>query len=143
MTSNLNKKILVVEDDTDMRNLLVDKLLLKHYEIIQAEDGEQAVAKILAHRPDLILLDLILPKRDGFAVLEWIRRNNNLALALIPVIILSNLNRPKDLQTAEDLKVDNYFVKAQTEIETVCQRVEEILANPATAPSGWQPAGAN
>jgi len=128
-TSNLDKKVLVVEDDMDMRNMLVDKLMLKHYDIIQAEDGEQAVAKTLKHRPHLILLDLMLPKMDGFTVLDNLRKNSDMSIALIPVIILSNLGRPKDLQTAQELNVSNYFIKAQTEIETVCKRVEEILAS--------------
>lgn len=128
----IEKKILIVEDDKDMRDIIAQKLFLKKFQIIQAEDGEQAIAKAIEHKPHLILLDLMLPKMDGFTVLENLRKHPDMSIARVPVIILSNLQAPKDFTAAENLKVINYFVKAQTEIETVCRRVEEILANIAS-----------
>lgn len=118
---------MIVEDDTDMRNLLIDNLLRKHYEIIQAEDGEQAINKAVSHKPHLILLDLMLPKMGGFEVLDFIRKNDDMSIALIPVVILSNLSREKDFNEAQKLKVEKFFVKANTEIEAVLKHVEEVL----------------
>ncbi len=67
------KKILVVEDDVDLRKALVSRLGSSNYEVFQAADGEEAITIILDQKPDLVLLDLLLPKLDGFQVLEKIR----------------------------------------------------------------------
>src|SRR5579863_6001237 len=86
------KKILVVEDDKALRDILVDKLsAFFNYNILQAADGEEAVAIIFSQKPDLVLLDLLLPKMDGFAILEKIRKDADAGISSIKVIVLSNL----------------------------------------------------
>jgi DNA-binding response OmpR family regulator len=82
-----NKKVLIVEDDDDVR--LGYHVLLKanHYDTILAQDGVSAMSEALKHRPDVIILDLGLPAGDGFTILEWFRMNPN--LSVIPVIVVS------------------------------------------------------
>src|SRR2546426_970444 len=121
--------ILVVEDDTELRQALVNKLLTLHHEIIQAEDGEQAVAKFLHNRPNLMVLDLMLPKMGGFEVLEKLKEQMDLTKT--PVVIYSNLSKPESIERAKSLNVEDFFVKAQTQIEDVCKRVQTILEGQA------------
>ena len=124
------EKILLVEDDEDMRNTLVSKLLTHHYEIIQAEDGEQAVTKFYHHRPNLIILDLLLPKLDGFGVMEKLRSKEN-EIPMVPIIILSNFSDQGRIERAQQMNVSDYMVKATTQLDWVCQRVEQLLQKPA------------
>jgi len=118
-------KILVVEDDIDLRNVLVDKLNLLHHEITQAEDGEQAVAKFLSHKPDLVILDLLLPKLNGFGVLDSLHKQADLSNT--PIIIYSNFNKPEFVKKAKDFNINNYYLKAQTRIEDLCAKVQQVL----------------
>jgi len=85
------KKILIIEDDQFLRELIGQKLVSKGYGIVEAEDGGKAIKKVKKEKPDLILLDLILPDIDGFEVLSKIKTDP--ALAEIPIIILSILGR--------------------------------------------------
>jgi len=124
---NNPKKILVVEDDTDLRNILVDGLSHFNYQIMQAEDGEKAVALLLDSPPDLVLLDLLLPKLDGFKVLQRIRQFPDKAVSETKVIVLSNLWSDKDILRAQALKVDEYYVKANTNMEDVFNKVKAVL----------------
>lgn len=130
---NSEKKVLVVEDDIDLRNILVDGLSLSNYKIMQAGDGEQAVELIVDSLPDLILLDLLLPKLDGFKVLERLRQYPDKNVAQIKVVVLSNLWSDKDILRAQALKVDEYFVKASTNLEDVFSKVKIILSNTRNA----------
>ncbi|MDR3642141.1 MAG: response regulator [Candidatus Doudnabacteria bacterium] len=127
MSQNRNK-ILIVEDDDNLRKVLVDGLSGTGSELLEAGDGEQAVAVIVDQRPDLILLDLLLPKLDGFAVLERLRRYPEAKLAATRVVVLSNLWSNKDILRARALKVDEYFVKANTNIEDVFVKIKLILS---------------
>jgi len=128
MASEKNK-ILVVEDDDDMRNILVDRLkTLARYEILQAADGQQAVDIAIEQKPNLILLDLLLPKMDGFGVLEKVRHSTDADVAQAKVIVLSNLWSNKDILRAQDLKIEEYYVKANTNLEDVLTKVSQIMA---------------
>ena len=117
--------ILIVEDDNEMRIELANKLMKMHHEIVQAEDGEQAVAKFLHHKPDLIILDLMMPNMDGFGVLQSLRQQ--LDLTKTPIVIYTNLAKPDSIQKAKDLKVNDFYVKSQMQIEELCQRVQDLL----------------
>lgn len=120
-------KILIVEDDTDMRDLLVQKLITR-YEIVQAEDGEQGLLKFQSQRPDLVILDLMLPKISGFELLQTIQQNSDLTKT--PVVIYSNLNKPEAVQQArDDYNIQEYYAKAQTQVDELCARVEQLLEN--------------
>ncbi len=122
--------ILVVEDDAEMRMALVNKLMQLHHEVIQAEDGEQAVSKFLNQHPNLMVLDLLLPKLGGFEVLESLKRQMDLTKT--PVIIYSNLNKPDSFEKAKNLNINDYYVKSQTQIEELCERIQSILQSQAS-----------
>jgi two-component system, OmpR family, alkaline phosphatase synthesis response regulator PhoP len=130
---NKPKKILVVEDDADLRNILIDGLKPLNYQIVPAEDGEQAMELLLDQKPDLVLLDLLLPKLDGFKVLERLRQYPDKVIAETKVIVLSNLWSDKDILRAQALKVDEYYVKANTNLEDVFKKVKAVLSAPPAA----------
>src|SRR4051812_16755719 len=104
---DLAKKILIVEDDGMLRNLLIDSFN-QFYSVLDAADGEMALQKISFHQPDLVLLDLLLPKTSGFEVLKKIRQDPNPRIASTPVIVISNLSDNASVKAARDLKVDDY-----------------------------------
>ena len=119
--------ILIVEDDSQMRMALAKKLMELHHEIIEAEDGEQAVTKFLHHRPNLMVLDLMLPKMGGFEVLAALKEQMDLTKT--PVVIYSNLNKPETIEEAKNFNVNDFYSKAQTQIDDLCQRIQEIINN--------------
>ncbi len=118
----------MVEDDNALRATLRDRLQ-GAYEIFEAPDGELAVSQCVDHRPDLILLDLLLPRLDGFKVLERIRAYPDANVAKTPVIVLSNLWSQKDILQVQGLKVNEYFVKAHTKVEDVVVRIRAVFKN--------------
>lgn len=124
---NSQKKVLVVEDDDALRDILVDRLNLNNYQIFQAADGEEAIKLSVDQKPHLILLDLLLPKLDGFKVLERLRHYPEPKIAETKVIVLSNLWSDKDILRAQALKIDAYFVKANTNLEDVFEKIKEIM----------------
>jgi DNA-binding response OmpR family regulator len=115
-------KILIVEDDKFLRLLLERKLKNENFEVIAAEDGEEALEKIVTEKPDLILLDIILPKKSGFAVLEEINKDEN--LKRIPVFIISNLGQPEDIERGKNLGAKEYFVKAGLSLEELIKKIK-------------------
>ncbi len=120
----------MVEDDAAMRELVVHKLQTNGFEVVEAEDGKQGIDKALAEKPDLILLDLMLPEVDGFKVLETIRNDKDSQVANTPVIILSNLWSNKDILRTKSLQVQAYMVKAYFTTEEILKKINEILSAP-------------
>ena len=119
-------KILVVEDDKFLRLLLEKKLKNENFEVVSAIDGEEALEKIVTEKPDLILLDIILPKKSGFLVLEEINKDEN--LKKIPVFIISNLGQPEDIERGKNLGAKEYFVKAGLSLDELLKKIK-IFAN--------------
>ena len=117
-------KILLVEDDKFLRVLLEKRLKTEGFEVDIAVDGEEAVSKTTSFTPDLILLDIILPKKSGFTFLEEIQKDEN--LKKINVIILSNLGQSEDIEKGKQLGAIDYFVKASTSIEELVRKIKEI-----------------
>lgn len=121
------EKILIVEDDAILLSTLAENLTREGFEIIKAEDGEKGLALALGARPDLMLLDLLLPKMDGFTLLkkmresEWGRR--------VPVIILTNLSSIENISKALEIMdgFGEYLIKTDWKIEDVIVRVREKL----------------
>jgi DNA-binding response OmpR family regulator len=132
---NKPPKILIVEDDKSLRDVLVDKMSVTEYKVFQAGDGEEAITQLLDLKPDIVLLDLLLPKLDGFAVLERVRHFPDPEISQIPVIILSNLWSNKDILRAQSLQIDEYYVKANTNIDDVLAKVREILRSKSSTPN--------
>jgi CheY-like chemotaxis protein len=125
MLEDLEKKVLVIEDDMNYRTNIVNSLF-REFSVSEAEDGEQAIDKILSYKPDVIVLDLLLPKLDGFEVLTRIRQYPDPKIAQIPVVILSNLSENEDVLKTQKLNVSAYFVKSNTTLEEVLQRIRQI-----------------
>ena len=118
-------KILIVEDEEFLVRALKDNLEAEGCIVDAVMNGEEAVERLRAHRPDLILLDLLMPKRDGFYVLEQVKKSPE--LKLIPVIVLSNLGGDAEIKRALEMGADDYFVKSQHPIEEVIEKAKEYL----------------
>ncbi|MDP3993595.1 MAG: response regulator [bacterium] len=121
-------KILVAEDEAMMSEIVVRKLSSAGFDVMAAYDGKQALEIWLKGKPDLVLLDLIMPEMDGFDVLKNIRKNSDAKIANTPVIILSNLWSNKDILKAQDLKIQGYLVKAYFTTEEILNKVKDVLA---------------
>jgi len=115
-------KILIIEDDKFLRLLLERKLKNENFEVVSAEDGEEALDKIISEKPDLILLDIILPKKSGFSILEELNKDEN--LKKIPVFIISNLGQPEDIERGKNLGAKEYFVKAGLSLEELIKKIK-------------------
>ena len=118
-------KILIVEDDVMLNKIYQTKLGLLGYSVYSSYDGDEGLKKADDLMPDLILLDLMLPKKNGFEVLETLKQN--LKLNHIPVIILSNLGQEADISKAMQLGAVDFLVKSDVKLESVISKVEDIL----------------
>jgi len=119
------KKILLVEDDEALANVYKSRLDIEGFETEWVPNGEEALATATRYKPDLILLDAMMPKISGFDVLDILR--NTPETANIHVIMLTDLSQPKDKERAEALGVDDYLVKSQVVIGDVVERVRYHL----------------
>ncbi|HIC92609.1 MAG TPA: response regulator [Syntrophaceae bacterium] len=118
-------KILIVEDDKFLRELIVRKLKKEGYEIFEVVDGEEGLKKIKELKPDLVLLDLILPTIDGFEVLS--KKKDDPEIKKIPVIILSNLGQKEDIEKGLRLGAVDYLVKASFTPQEIVQKIKNLL----------------
>ncbi len=123
--SNYAKKILLVEDDDSLANVYQTRLLAEGFDVKRAANGEDALAAVQAYRPDLILLDVMMPKVSGFDVLDILR--NTPDTTNVKVIMLTALSQDADRQRAESLGVDDYLVKSQVVIADVVDRIKQHL----------------
>ncbi len=119
------KTILIVEDDKFLRELIVRKLRKENFNITEAIDGEEGIKKIKEEKPDLVLLDLILPGIDGFEVLS--KMKEDMSLAQIPVIILSNLGQKDDVERGLKLGAVDYLIKAHFTPGEIIEKVKGAL----------------
>lgn len=122
---NSKKRILLVEDDTSLADVYQARLELEGFEIRQVNNGEDALSTAVSFKPELILLDAMMPKISGFDVLDILR--NTPETMNIKVIMLTALSQPKDKERAENLGVDDYLVKSQVVIGDVVDRVKHHL----------------
>jgi len=118
-------KILIIEDDKFLRQLIVQKLAKEGYEIVEAIDGEEGIKKIQEKNPDLVLLDLILPGIDGFEVLSQMKKNEE--LTKVPVIILSNLGQQEDVKRGLNLGAVDYLIKAHFTPGEIVEKIRKAL----------------
>ena len=119
------KFILVVEDDPILKNLLGHTFAGK-YQTLYASDGNEALALFEQNKPSIVLLDLMLPTMDGFAVLESIRNRTD-DLKSVPIIVVSNLGQDKDKERAKALGATEYLVKAEVSIEEIVAKIQTTL----------------
>ena len=133
------EKILIVDDDPDMREALAIILESRGHEIISARDGIEALATLKAESPDLMILDLLMPKMDGFAVLKELHDGRWSKYRETPILILSSVReeasrRRYELETALELGIDDYIEKPVSP-DTLLERVENLLKKKRKAKS--------
>jgi len=121
----MQKKILIIEDDIILRELVSKKLSSENFDILTATDGESGFEAAQVKRPDLILLDIILPRMDGFEVLRKLKEDAT--LSAIPVIMISNLSQKQDIEKSLKLGAVDYIIKALFTSEEVIDKIKKIL----------------
>ncbi len=120
------QKILLVEDEPTLQKTLSLALNQEGYEVKNALDGEIGLKTAKEEKPDLILLDLILPKMDGFEVLNELKKDST--TKDIPIIVLTNLESAQDIEKALSLGATTYLVKANYDLNDVIEKVKNTLA---------------
>ncbi len=115
------KKIVVIEDEEALRNLLQKKLTEEGYSVEVTENGEEGLKKVREVKPDLILLDIIMPKMGGFEVLEEMRKDES--ISSIPVIVVSNSGQPVEIDRARELGASDWLVKTEFDPQEVIDKV--------------------
>jgi len=127
MVKTESKTILIIEDDEIILRALYLSFHEEEYTIATATDGESGLKMTERLKPDLVLLDLILPKMDGFAYLKNLKANPE--LKKIPVIVLSNLGDQENIDKAKGLGAEDYFVKSDTDLSVLAKKVEKFLTS--------------
>lgn len=119
------KKILFIEDESSLQKAATQVLTGDGYQVLSALDGEVGLKLAQKELPDLILLDLVLPKKDGFEVLQGLQQDNE--TKQIPVVILTNLEGGADVERALSLGATTYLVKINYRLDEVVEKIKEIL----------------
>lgn len=119
------KKILVIDDDETFQKAISAKLELLTYSVILASDGEEGLLKTLSEKPDLILLDIKMPKLDGIGFLKKLRANND--APKIPILITSNLSAIDKISEGVALGVKGYIIKSDETLDTISKAVASAL----------------
>jgi DNA-binding response OmpR family regulator len=122
---NEKPKILMIEEDKFLRKIYRNKFCQVGFEFLEATNGEEGINKIIAEKPDIVLLDLMLPKKSGFDVL--VETKSKKETKNIPVIVLSNLAQETDIQRTISLGANDYLVKTEVSLSQVVDRVKECL----------------
>jgi|SRR5580700_3729168 DNA-binding response OmpR family regulator len=119
------RRILFVEDDDALANVYLTRLQAEGFDVKRVTNGEDALVTALSYHPDLVLLDVMMPKLNGFEVLDILR--NTPETANLKVIILTALSQEADKKRAEELGVDDYLVKSQVVIADVIDHIKHHL----------------
>ena len=117
--------VLLVEDDSFLANIYKTKFEMEKFKVILAENGEEGLDMAQKKKPDIILLDILMPKMDGFAVLEELKKN--LGTKDIPVILLTNLGQKDDVERGLEMGAVDYLIKAHTKPSETVQKVKSAL----------------
>ena len=123
--ADMQKKVLIVEDDEHIAKVYEIQLAKEGLIIIIARDGEEAVKIIESEKPDLVILDLMLPKKDGFWVLEEIKKNAK--SSKIPILVISNLGQKTDEKRAMELGATEYLIKIDYPIQEIISKIKSYL----------------
>ncbi len=123
---NMKKmKILIIEDEVTLQKALSEYLTSEKFEVLSALDGEKGLELVITEMPDLVILDIILPKMDGYVVLDKIKSDPK--TKNIPVILLTNLESAKDIQKAFEKGATTYLVKSNYRLEEIVMKIKETL----------------
>ena len=120
-----SKTILIIEDENFLSSLIKARLAKEGFSVLQAFDGEEAIASLKAQKPDAIILDLILPKMSGFEVMEAIEADPE--LSSIPVLVLSNLAQDADIEKLKKMGAKEYFVKVRISTDDIIKRIKTLI----------------
>ncbi|MBI5306018.1 response regulator [Candidatus Wolfebacteria bacterium] len=120
-------KILLVEDDPFLSSLLKNRLQKENYETVLASDGEAALNYLKNDNFDLVLLDIILPRKTGFEILEEINLDPRFQAKKTPVIVISNLGQAGDIKRGQELGIIEYLVKAKISIDDLMGKIKDFL----------------
>lgn len=120
-------KILLVEDDQILAKLYQTKLQREGFETDIAYDGQEGLDKMKTFRPDLVILDLIMPKVDGLAFLARIKEDSEAVKKAAPILVLSNLGQESDIKKAMGLGATSFFIKADISLSQMVEKVKEYL----------------
>ena len=120
-------KVLIIEDDLFLRSLIARKLESEGFGVGMAIDGEDGIAKVLSYKPNLILLDIILPKMNGFEVLEKLKSDET--IKHIPVILLTNLGEKEDADKGMSLGASDYMIKAHFTPEEIIEKIKKVIGS--------------
>ncbi len=118
-------KIMLIEDDTFLSSMYAEKLSSENFLVVTAMDGQEALEKIKREIPDVVLLDIMIPKVNGFEVLKRIK--TDAATAAIPVILLTNLSQENEVKQGLDLGASDYLVKAHFTPTEVIGKIKKVL----------------
>jgi CheY-like chemotaxis protein len=130
-------KVMLVEDDNNLREIYGARLLAEGYEIVSAKDGEEALAMAVKEKPDLIISDIMMPKISGFDMLDILR--STAETKNTKVIMMTALSQAEDKDRADKLGADRYLVKSQVTLEDVARAAAEVLGTDAAAPESVTP----
>ena len=119
------QKILIVEDEEIIYELLQKKLTQEGYEVSIAKDGDEGLEKMKELKPDLVLLDIVMPKKGGFEVMDEMKRDEN--LKDIPVIVISNSGQPVELDKAKELGAKDWLIKTEFDPQEVIEKVKKQI----------------
>lgn len=125
MSEEKKFKIVLAEDDKFISRAYTDGLSRAGFEVVHSPDGGEAVKTIKKQKPDLILLDLIMPVKNGFEVIEEVKADNE--LKNIPIIILSNLGQDSDIQKGRELGAVDYLIKSNFSMSEVIDKLKKFL----------------
>ncbi len=120
-------RILLIEDDQFLRELMTTKLKREGFDVLIAVDGREGASMIQTERPQLVLLDIILPGLDGFSVLQQTRTSSDPKVATIPIVLLSNLGQDSDVQKGRQLGATDYLIKANLTIDEIIKKIRRYL----------------
>jgi len=124
---NKSKKalVLIIEDDSYISDMYRIKLESENFEVVTAKDGIIGIRTIEKQKPDIVLLDIVMPKIDGFSVLKTIKRNPE--LKEIPIVLLTNLSQKENVERGFELGADSYIIKAHFTPSEVVKKIKDIL----------------
>lgn len=125
MGKQKRKKVLIAEDQSSLRDALSGKLIQEGFDIIETSNGKECLEAVDSQDPDIILLDMIMPKINGITVLEELKKDRE--KSKIPVIVLTNLSSADDIYSAMERGVHDYLIKSDWSLEDIVDKIKEKL----------------